>query len=121
MDSDYGTALWEDEINPDPAEIPAWIDPEYANGNDIAAIVQGGCESGAYMPAVTYWQALQTMNEHGDDVLQYIDDVGCTVDGADLVPMSWAGMACHLLSMAVEIWAHSTYAELEAKHESLQA
>ena len=34
-------------------EIPRWIEQDISP-QDVAAIVQGGCESGAYMPAVTY-------------------------------------------------------------------
>ena len=85
---------------------PSWIVQEL-DQDDINAICQGGCESGAYMPAVTYWQAKETMNEHGDDVLDYIDDMV----GMDAVTpptdTSWSGMACHYLSMAVELWAMS--------------
>ena len=49
-------------------EVPGWIDQDISPQN-IAAIVQGGCASGAYMPAVTYHQALETMSEYGDDIL----------------------------------------------------
>jgi hypothetical protein len=40
----------------------------------LQSISQGGCASGAYMPAVTYHTALETMLEHGDDILSYIED-----------------------------------------------
>ena len=33
-------------------EVPGWIEQDISP-QDVAAIVQGGCESGAYMPAVT--------------------------------------------------------------------
>lgn len=86
-------------------DVPAWIDQDISPYT-IAAIQQGGCESGAYMPAVTYCTALETMGEHGDAVLDYIDGVGCGIPGADLVGAgSWSGMACYLLSLAVELWA----------------
>jgi hypothetical protein len=86
-------------------EVPAWIS-EDISPYDVAAIVQGGCASGAYMPAVTYWQALATMNEHGDTVLQYIEDqLGEIPQPAEV--QSWAGLACHYVSLAVEIWASS--------------
>ncbi len=93
-------------------EIPAWID-EDISPNDVAAICQGGCASGAYMPAVTYYKALKTMQEHGDDVLQYIED------NMDELPApkkgeSWAGMAVFYLSVAVELWASSVEGELES-------
>ena len=52
--------------------VPAWIESDISP-HDVAAIYQGGCDSGAYMPAVTYSDAKATMAKHGDDVLQYID------------------------------------------------
>lgn len=70
---------------------------------DIQAIQQGGCASGAYMPAVTYWQALETMDLYGDDVLAYIEDAL-----GELPPTphdaSWSQLACFYLSHAVELW-----------------
>jgi len=56
-------------------DVPEWIDQDISPST-VAAIVQGGCDSGAYMPAVTCSEALETMNEHGDDVLDYIQEVG---------------------------------------------
>jgi len=74
----------------------------------------GGCASGMYMPAVTYSEALETMAEHGDDVLQYPDDyagdiwpVLCPAEGD-----TWAGIAVKILSAAVEEWARQALAEL---------
>ena len=82
-------------------DIPKWIDQDLSP-NDIAAINQGGCESGAYMPAVTYYTASQTMAEHGDDVLDYLDDH----DNKRDLPhgISWVGMAVFYLSDAVELF-----------------
>ena len=54
---------------------PNWI-TEKLSIADIQAIQQGGCESGAYMPAVTYYQPSATMAEHGDDVLDFIESSG---------------------------------------------
>lgn len=93
-------------------EVPAWIDQDISP-YDIAAIYQGGCASGAYMPAVTYYQATQTMAEHGDDVLDYIQNAtGELPKPSDCE--SWSGMACFYLSYAVELWAGSVMQELEA-------
>lgn len=86
------------------ANVPAWIDQDITPA-DVAAIIQGGCASGAYMPAVTYYTAKQTMAEHGDEVLEYIEDhLGelPSVEGG-----SWSGIAVLFLSTAVEIWAGS--------------
>ena len=68
--------LWEHEdpitdLDECDVKVPRWIEQDISP-SDVAAIVQGGCASGAYMPAVTYYDATQTMNEHGDDILQYI-------------------------------------------------
>jgi hypothetical protein len=86
-------------------DVPAWVAQDIT-GADVAAICEGGCASGAYMPAVTYHQAAQTMSEHGDDVLQFIEDsLGELPAPPDSV--SWSGLAVHYLSCAVELWAAS--------------
>lgn len=86
-------------------EIPPWIDPDIYVAQ-IAAILQGGCASGAYMPAVCYPDARRTMAERGDDVLAYIEesygDIPAPKSGE-----SWSGIACYYLTMAVELWAGS--------------
>ena len=80
---------------------PEWINP--LSPYDIAAINQGGCASGAYMPAVTYHIATQTMAEHGNDVLDFINDAyGELPKPAD--DESWSGMAVFYLSLAVELF-----------------
>jgi len=80
---------------------PNWIAP--LDIYDIHAIQQGGCESGAYMPAVTYYDARQTMNEYGDDVLDYIESTGLDLP---VIPRltSWSSIAVIYLSCAVELW-----------------
>jgi len=92
---------------------PAWI-TEPLTPYDIAAILQGGCASGAYMPAVTYHLANKTMAEHGDDVLQYLQD---TLGELPKPPAeeSWSGMACFYLSYAVELFCmeHEALADWE--------
>jgi len=71
--------------------------------SEMQGIIQGGCASGAYMPAVTYHVANSTMGEHGDNVLDYLDS-----QLGELPPIqggeSWSGMAVHYLSCAVEVW-----------------
>lgn len=102
--------------------VPAWIDQDISP-SEIAAIVQGGCASGAYMPAVTYYDAGQTMEKWGDDILNYLDEYA---DGDDLGTVSldnfvlddvWLGLSVHLLSSAVELWASSVIDEIEEKLE----
>ena len=96
-------------------DVPAWTDQDI-DCSTVAAIVQGGCASGAYMPAVTYHTAAQTMAEHGDDVLDYISN---TLGELPKIPddESWSGIAVFFLSYAVELWAASVHDELEAMEE----
>lgn len=95
-------------------DVPRWIDQDITTA-DVAAIVEGGCASGAYMPAVTYHQALATMNEHGDNVFQYIEDIYGEIPqpSADSDTISWASLACWYMSVAVETWAAGAYSMLE--------
>lgn len=99
----------------DGIEVPAWIDDDISP-YDVAAIVQGGCASGAYMPAVTYNAANDTMHSWGDDVLDYISDRLGELPMPDPAT-SWSGMACHFLSIAVELWASEAHSILESLDE----
>ena len=97
--------MWEDEstVASHGVDVPAWIN-KGISVSTVAAVMQGGCASGSYMPAVTYHQALDTMSTHGDDVLQYIQDrYGELPKPEDNI--SWAGIAVFYLSIAVEAWA----------------
>lgn len=85
---------------------------EDLDNDDIKAISVGGCASGAYMPAVTYHQALVTMSEHGDDVFDFIEE--CLGE----VPFpkeaeSWSGLAVFYLSLAVELYVDRVIADSE--------
>lgn len=94
-------------------DVPAWIEQDIET-HQVAAINEGGCASGAYMPAVTYYQAAQTMAEHGDDVLNYIMQSGFdSVPALDIDADSWQGYACKVLSVAVELWAMQVVDEIE--------
>ena len=93
-------------------EVPSWIDQDISP-QDIAAIVQGGCASGAYMPAVTYHQALETMSENGDDILTYIENIYGEIPDPTDKSISWSGRACYYVSLAVEIWSMAAHDELE--------
>ena len=118
-------SLWdlEDPITDytDEISIPKWIDQDISP-SDIAAIVQGGCDSGAYMPAVTYHDAEQTMHQYGDSkdgIFAYLDEsLGeLPTPPADA---SWAGLACFYLSTAVELWAASIEEQLSTIVHSIQ-
>ena len=111
--------LWDHDV---PAadfgiDVPEWIESDITC-SDVAAIVQGGCASGAYMPAVTYYQAAQIMAEHGDDVLAFIED---NLGELPKIPeqSSWSGIAVFFLSYAVELWASSIEDELSAAIEEV--
>ncbi len=105
--------LWEhpDQELPDDIEVPSYVtnpgDGSAPSTHDVAAILQGGCESGAWMPAVTYWAALETMRRDGDAVLDALQSAG--LDATLLLDSegSWAAWACDLVSAAVELWAAS--------------
>ena len=58
---------------------PEWI-TQSLSPYDIAAINQGGCASGAYMPAVTYYQATKTMAEHGNDAIDLMRSIKQALD-----------------------------------------
>ena len=94
--------------------FPVWV--EELTPCDIAAINQGGCNSGAYMPAVTYSTAIETMSEHGDQVLEYIHYTVGEVPQPN-PNVSWAGRCCFYLSYAVELFCdcHRHLADWESE------
>ena len=89
-------------------EVPVWIDQNITVA-DVVAIAEGGCASGAYMPAVTYHEARKTMHEHGDEVLEYLGDLGAFEFGDSF---TWSEIAVHFLSCAVEWWACTIFHKL---------
>lgn len=100
------------------ATIPAWVDPDI-HVTQIAAIIQGGCASGAYMPAVTYADARRTMAKHGDEVLTYIEDHSGQVPPPKRGE-SWSGIAVFYLSIAVELWSAAVSEDLAAAIEDTE-
>ena len=93
----------------DEITIPRWIDQEISPST-VAAILQGGCASGAYMPAVTYSDAEETMHQHGDaedGVLEYLEDFGDLHHTHLPASISWSELSCFYVSCAVELWAAS--------------
>lgn len=84
--------------------IPRWIDQNITPAT-IAGVNQGGCESGAYMPAVTYHTAKEIMCEHGDDVIDYIADV--IIDDMPNNVETWGQICVYYLSLAVETWCYA--------------
>ncbi len=92
-------------------KVPNWIEQDILVCT-IASICNGGCASGSYMPAVTYWQANEIMAEYGDDVMDYIVEVTGELPSVPKFE-SWRGMACLFLSCAVELWASDIMGQLE--------
>lgn len=95
-------------------KVPEWINQDFSQA-DAAAVIQGGCESGAYMPAVTYHMALKTMNDYGDDVFQFIEDSYGEIPEFDRrrMSMTWATLATFYLSIAVESFASQVESQLD--------
>lgn len=89
---------------------PEWIMP--VDSETIREIAVYGCASGCYMPAVTYSTAKQTMQEHGESVVTYLEDTGYSFT-FDPTEHSWAGFCCDVLSAAVEHWAYLTLQLIE--------
>ena len=96
--------------------FPVWM--EELTPADIAAVNQGGCDSGAYMPAVTYSTAVETMAIHGDQVLEYIyDHLGEVPQPSTAFDTStWSARCCFYLSYAVELFCsmHEHLADWDA-------
>ena len=89
--------------------VPSWLEHDLTPA-DVAAINQGGCASGAFMPAVTYHIANDVMHKHGDDILEYIENNLGELPPADKV--SWSGMAVLYFSTAVELFCSSIEDEI---------
>jgi len=85
-------------------DVPVWIEQDITVGQ-VEAITQGGCESGAYMAAVRYFDAMQTLAEHGDEILDFIDGTTGDFDAFSFEHCSWNEMNCKIVSHAVELWA----------------
>ena len=93
--------LESNEVNlRDLTDQPEWLD--ISDMATIHAVQQGGCESGAYMEAVTYYDAKQTMAEHGDDILEYIASSLGELPSHDRD--SWGHICVFYFSVAVELW-----------------
>jgi hypothetical protein len=107
--------------DPDPIQLPEWISADLSP-NDIAAVNQGGCESGSYLPAVEYYTAAQTMAEYGDDVLDYLQEITGELPKHD-DDISWGQMAVFYLSRAVELFCacHEHLADWENENPIREA
>lgn len=84
---------------------PKWVTQPITKA-DLAAINQGGCASGAYMPAVTYRDANQTMADHGEAVIDYICEQTGDFPCSPREAQTWGQVCSYYLTYAVEIWCH---------------
>ena len=87
-------------------DVPAWISPDIDLYQTIM-IARHGCASGVYMPAVTYHEARATMAEHGDEILDYLEQRDC--HQIDTTGKSWSCINVELVSRAVELWCAPFY------------
>jgi hypothetical protein len=90
-------------------EVPSWISQDI-DSYQLAAILHGGCASGAYMPAVTYYDARETMMQYEDEILDYADCSSFDQFNATYL----SGLICDILSFAVELWASNVADEVVA-------
>lgn len=67
---------------------------------ELISIYGGGCASGAYMPAVTYYKAKQCLFEHEESLLAQIEHFE-TIEW-NLEQETLGGIAAKICSMAVE-------------------
>jgi hypothetical protein len=99
--------LWEHEVDLKDLDIdvPAFFshhdDP---NTSDVMAVYQSGCDSGAWINACTCHLAMKTMLDYGNEVLDFLERSGGEVMVNISERAGWFGLACHLVSRAVEEW-----------------
>lgn len=98
-------------------EIPEWIDQD-VTFSTIAAINQGGCESGAYMAAVTYHRAIETMSKHSCAIFDYLESQGEIPQPKTIT--GWGSLAVFYVSCAAERWAAEVEEGLVEYLESLE-
>lgn len=78
---------------------------------DVQDIATHGCESGVWMPAVTYHVAKTVMHIHGDEIFDYLSDHECL--NTALLAESFSGLCVIALSVAVELWAQNIMSHCE--------
>lgn len=73
--------------------------------SEIQAILQGGCASGAYMPAVTYSTSLECMAQCSDSVEKQLAEMDLEFS-FNPANDSFSGFCVDLCSAAVEAWCY---------------
>ena len=90
-------------------EPPGWIS-EPISTHGVAVIIEWGCASGTYPPAVSYTQALETMRRYGDEIFEFIRNNQWEVPRFEI--LSWKAGAVKIVSTAVEMWCDNVAGEL---------
>lgn len=88
--------------------IPPWIDKDI-EWSTVIELQNHGCDTGIYMPAVTYHEALATINQYHREIFDFLDDY---LDEIELPTGSWPTIAVYILSIAVELWAERLWDEM---------
>ena len=74
--------------------------------SEMQAIIQGGCASGAYMPAVTYAVALECFTEHSNEITDLLEEFGYEDFTFCLKTETLSSFASSMVSAAVECWVN---------------
>ena len=90
-------------------EPPHWIS-ETISTTDVAAIIEEGCRSDTYPPAVSHAQALETMNSYGDEIIEFICNNQWEVPRFEIT--SWPHGAVKILSIGIVLWCSNVADEL---------
>lgn len=98
--------------------IPPSFIGEGMTPNDMIAIYEGGCASGAWMDAVTYHKALEIMSDYKCDAIEYIIDSLGELPTPPKDCETWAHMAVFYLSYAVELWVSANIEEVADQLET---
>jgi hypothetical protein len=83
---------------------------EITDVSELVAIYEGGCQSGAYMPAVEYDTAKQCMNECSDSVEVFTGELEIEFN---ILKHSWDERAITLCSAAVESYVNQFSTTIE--------
>jgi hypothetical protein len=67
------------------------------------------------MPAVTYYQAMDTMHEFEQDILDLLEETRW--EAPSVKKIGWYGLACAIVSCAVEEWCWQIEDELMRRIE----
>ena len=100
-------------------DVPVWIAPDI-DFYQVESIRQGGCASGAYMPAVTYYDAAETMAEYGEHVTDFLADAWGEPIEFNPSEDGWSNFGARVLSLAVEIWAGAVLDALDGAGVELE-